>query len=460
MGTKRVPRSSKYQQLGRNVTPDPLSTTPIDHTAMEQKENLCLYGFPSEQWEVNLPAEEVPPELPEPALGINNARDGMQEKDWLSFVAVHSDAWLLSVSFYFGARFGFEKSDRKRLFNMINDLPTVFEVVNGTAQTNQKEKSTPPPPPPTEEEEGLDDEEEDDDEHGETLCGPCGENYASDEFWISCNICEKWFPGKCVNITPGRAEKMKQYKLIINTYEERKNLISCPLYDVLFDKSVSNAIHLENPLQRTPSRDIRIVGSCNGLMCIIEEFKDTVFIYNPTTRRSNLLPCSQRIGWSLFTNGTLHWATGDDSSPHSWKIVSLDLANETYGEVLQPEYPKGDGYLDLGVAGEWLCVLHDYCQSPVMDVWVMKVYGVKDSWTKLASIPYHDHSWGLIWYPLCISKDAKLLLQFGLQLLIYDSKDSSSSVIENKYYDACIVVESLVSPFPPLGLADNNGDED
>lgn len=77
-----------------------------------EKENLCLYGFPSEQWEVNLPAEEVPPELPEPALGINFARDGMQEKDWLSLVAVHSDAWLLSVSFYFGARFGFDKADR------------------------------------------------------------------------------------------------------------------------------------------------------------------------------------------------------------------------------------------------------------------------------------------------------------------------------------------------------------
>ena len=47
-----------------------------------EKENLCLYGLPNESWEVNLPAEEVPPELPEPALGINFARDGMQEKDW------------------------------------------------------------------------------------------------------------------------------------------------------------------------------------------------------------------------------------------------------------------------------------------------------------------------------------------------------------------------------------------
>ena len=82
-----------------------------------EKENLCLYSFPSEQWEVNLPAEEVPPELPEPALGINFARDGMQEKDWLSLVAVHSDAWLLSVAFYFGSRFGFDKADR-----LVNNL--------------------------------------------------------------------------------------------------------------------------------------------------------------------------------------------------------------------------------------------------------------------------------------------------------------------------------------------------
>ncbi|KAI7985127.1 PHD finger protein ALFIN-LIKE 5 [Camellia lanceoleosa] len=198
-----------------------------------EKENLCLYGFPSEQWEVNLPAEEVPPELPEPALGINFARDGMQEKDWLSLVAVHSDAWLLSVAFYFGARFGFDKADRKRLFNMINDLPTIFEVVTGAAKKQQKEKSSVSnhssnksksnskvrgsesqtkfsKPQPKDEEEGLD--EEDEDEHGETLCGACGENYASDEFWICCDICEKWFHGKCVKITPARAEHIKQYK--------------------------------------------------------------------------------------------------------------------------------------------------------------------------------------------------------------------------------------------------------
>lgn len=62
-----------------------------------------MYGHQNETWEVNIPAEEVPPELPEPVLGINFARDGMNRRDWLSLVAIHSDCWLLSVAFYFGA---------------------------------------------------------------------------------------------------------------------------------------------------------------------------------------------------------------------------------------------------------------------------------------------------------------------------------------------------------------------
>ncbi|KAL3638062.1 phytoene dehydrogenase AL-1 [Castilleja foliolosa] len=225
-----------------------------------EKENLCLYGHPNETWEVNLPAEEVPPELPEPALGINFARDGMNRRDWLSLIAVHSDCWLLSVAFYLGARLnGNERSvirnisllskrmdelfsllaqfhfydsllsceeaiGRKRLFSMINELPTVFEVVterkpvkdklngdsgsksrgstkrsiDGQAKTNPKL--------------AAESYEEDEDEHSETLCGTCGGNYNADEFWIGCDICERWYHGKCVKITPAKAENIKQYK--------------------------------------------------------------------------------------------------------------------------------------------------------------------------------------------------------------------------------------------------------
>ncbi|CAN6330830.1 unnamed protein product [Urochloa humidicola] len=198
-----------------------------------EKENLCLYGLPNETWEVNLPAEEVPPELPEPALGINFARDGMNEKDWLSLVAVHSDSWLLSVAFYFGARFGFDKEARKRLYGLINSLPTVYEIVTGTAKKEPKEKTpknsnksnksgskpsrqsesnsrVPKMPPPKNEEESEGEEGEPQEDHESALCGACGQSY--DDFWICCDLCEKWFHGKCVKITPAKAEHIKQYK--------------------------------------------------------------------------------------------------------------------------------------------------------------------------------------------------------------------------------------------------------
>mmetsp|Transcript_1145 Transcript_1145/g.2380 ORF Transcript_1145/g.2380 Transcript_1145/m.2380 type:complete len:240 (+) Transcript_1145:93-812(+) len=105
------------------------------------QDNLCLYGQQDGTWEVALPVEEVPPELPEPALGINFARDGMQRKDWLKLVAVHSDAWLLAVAFFYGAKLN--KQHREQLFKQINSRPTVFETLVG-AKEGGSAKTGPP----------------------------------------------------------------------------------------------------------------------------------------------------------------------------------------------------------------------------------------------------------------------------------------------------------------------------
>jgi len=110
---------------------------------------------------------------------------------------------------------------------MSNELPTIFEVVTGAAKKQSKEKTTVTNnsssknksgikarvptcqaklsklPPPKGEDNTLDE---------DTLCGACGENYASDEFWIYCDTCKKWFHGKCLKITPAIAEHIKHYK--------------------------------------------------------------------------------------------------------------------------------------------------------------------------------------------------------------------------------------------------------
>ncbi|GKA21805.1 hypothetical protein Tco_0707767, partial [Tanacetum coccineum] len=49
-------------------------------------------------------------------------------------------------------------------------------------------------------------------------------------------------------------------------------------------------------------------------------------------------PCGSVLNDAKFTNGTLHWATGDESSSHSWKIVSLDLASETRNVYVLADY--------------------------------------------------------------------------------------------------------------------------
>ncbi|CAL9177442.1 unnamed protein product [Musa hybrid cultivar] len=72
-----------------------------------QKPYMCLYGCPDETWELKEPPD-VPHELPEPNIGINFARDGMPEKEWLAHIAIHSDAWLYSYAFYIAIRAGLD----------------------------------------------------------------------------------------------------------------------------------------------------------------------------------------------------------------------------------------------------------------------------------------------------------------------------------------------------------------
>jgi Alfin/PHD-finger len=196
------------------------------------RDNLCLYGQSDGTWEVALPCEEVPPELPEPALGVNFARDGMKRSDWLSLVAVHSDSWLMAVAFYNGARL--DQEGRRQLFNDINSLPTCFEIVSGRASTkpvgvgaaqvnkrgsvgnNSGKRQRVGGSSRYKEEEEDEEEEEEEDGAGNggdgDDCPNCGRQYRTGEFWIACDICDRWFDGKCVNMNQAKADRQPDWK--------------------------------------------------------------------------------------------------------------------------------------------------------------------------------------------------------------------------------------------------------
>lgn len=58
----------------------------------------------------------------------------MQQSDWLSLCAIHSDSWLMSLLFFFGARFNC--TGRAELFALANQHPTIYEVVSEKVPRN------------------------------------------------------------------------------------------------------------------------------------------------------------------------------------------------------------------------------------------------------------------------------------------------------------------------------------
>ncbi|KAM7517670.1 hypothetical protein LguiB_016632 [Lonicera macranthoides] len=92
------------------------------------REERFLYRLPNEQWDVRVRAE-LEPRIPKP-VNVNIDRDGIEEKEWLLFVASHSDTWLHALAKSKSRRF--TNAQRSQLFKRINALSTIYKVVNGT----------------------------------------------------------------------------------------------------------------------------------------------------------------------------------------------------------------------------------------------------------------------------------------------------------------------------------------
>ncbi|MBA0830672.1 hypothetical protein Goarm_015190, partial [Gossypium armourianum] len=150
-------------------------------------------------------------------------------------------------------------------------------------------------------------------------------------------------------------------------------------------------------------------------------------------------------------DGTLNWAvfSGQDGD---FSIVSLDLAQETYKEVTQPCYGDGVDWRTLGVLDGYLCVLCSY-RKLYAEVWVMKEYGKRESWTKLVSIPYLPYErFEMFLTPVSVSKSGEILLRYGVNILLYNPKKNMFRIPMFPYdvisyiSQAEVYEESLVSP--------------
>jgi F-box interacting protein len=151
----------------------------------------------------------------------------------------------------------------------------------------------------------------------------------------------------------------------------------------------------------------------------------------------------------IFISGNINWLAST-ADPMNMVIVSLDLGNECYQEVMQPDYGDGDKeekLLTLGLLRDCLCLISDHFTFTC--VWLMKEYGRKESWTKLFNL---GDIGSLSRHTIHISEDDEvLLLELGGQLSLYNSRDETFKALQIQYLDGCsmeqeVYVESLISP--------------
>ncbi|XP_049374406.1 F-box/kelch-repeat protein At3g23880-like [Solanum verrucosum] len=132
-------------------------------------------------------------------------------------------------------------------------------------------------------------------------------------------------------------------------------------------------------------------------------------------------------------------------------ISSIDLGNEKWTEIEKPFSFKEYGYFVLGVLGSDLSVLCNY-KNFHADVWIMKDYEAKASWTKMLTIRAdNDGMLHIREPPLLVTNEGDILLEIGSRMAKYNPKDNSFRCLDvtnfAPYIEAEIYVKSLVCPF-------------
>jgi F-box interacting protein len=230
-------------------------------------------------------------------------------------------------------------------------------------------------------------------------------------------------------------------------------------------------------LKLLPPLDIPLVSDLFrvsfGYDCFIDNYKVIVVfsknkvcvnsLGNDYWRKIEDFPFSYRIcGPGVFVSGTVNWLARD-SLDSKRVIVSLDLEKESYQNLSQPDLVNNNWTLE--VLNDCLCI---FARSDMFfDLWVMKEYGDKESWTKMYSVPYMEDP-GSSPYPnaLYISEDDQMLMEVydresnklkvydresnKLKLVVYDPKNGTFNIPKIQVFNHVIrpkvYIESLISP--------------
>ncbi|KAI3448906.1 hypothetical protein Pfo_005571 [Paulownia fortunei] len=239
-------------------------------------------------------------------------------------------------------------------------------------------------------------------------------------------------------------------------------------------------------LQESTGFCMDFFGTCDGLVCLYNGESGMIHIWNPSTQISqciyikrppdkiksywfgrhqdeyklvigtvshmhlirpyignNSRKSEQEVGKPFyyyekvgtFLNGAVHWPVQEWSTLHGpfticYTVLSYDLGRDKFGEisVLELKRKRSDfeGFT-LGEIDGCLSAMFIYGLS--VELWTMKQYGVKESWTKLMVLHGDPHP---NYHPIIHVKDEVVLLHSSVNIPLYDKVP--------------LYVESLVSP--------------
>ncbi|KAL9398029.1 hypothetical protein Peur_006990 [Populus x canadensis] len=120
-----------------------------------------------------------------------------------------------------------------------------------------------------------------------------------------------------------------------------------------------------------------------------------------------------RRGYGVFAGHALHWIVPQRRQLGIRDcVLGFDIRDDKFFELPQSDYEnKGMNFqVDVGVLEGNLCVMCNY-EHVCVDVWVMKEYGVKESWCKMFSV--HAIKWisaFMFLRPLVYSKGGDMVL--------------------------------------------------
>ncbi|KAL3506367.1 hypothetical protein ACH5RR_031749 [Cinchona calisaya] len=303
------------------------------------------------------------------------------------------------------------------------------------------------------------------------------------------------------------SRKYANKSLVFGHTNSPSKLYTCYLYSILSENSTANTMEIDPPL-RMQGHQLSFVGCCNGLVCILNS-RDILVLWNPSTRKSKQLPYSPNHGnhgyfaygfgydeshddykvveicnicyqpfsfetpvnvyslvtnsWRriqdylgpfvsprscVFMNNALHWPVARSNHDKVTRsILSFNMAEETYQQI--PVFKLENRYFgwSIGILEECL-VTCEYCEFWT-EVWALKEYGVKESWTKLFTIPLSFEDTIL---PLLVIENSGIVVKCGLGIMLYNSQDKSAKhwelpALGNSLKTAAATyIESLVSP--------------